>query len=106
MGSSSDTLSPPTPPTQTSTPDISQMLIPPASDPILRFLPSSLLNHGSVQGQSASLPVPSIIFMLLFALLLPICHALITASPAIKCVSQKHSGKNAVRPAALAENSA
>ncbi|KAG2031519.1 hypothetical protein BDR03DRAFT_838307, partial [Suillus americanus] len=28
------------------TPDASQMLIPPASDPILRFLPSSLLKHG------------------------------------------------------------
>ncbi|KAG1847551.1 hypothetical protein DFJ58DRAFT_730159 [Suillus subalutaceus] len=63
----SHTLSPPTPPTQTSTPDTSQMLIPPASDPILRFLPSSLLNHGSVQGQSVSLPVPSFIFMLLLA---------------------------------------
>ncbi|KAG2742609.1 hypothetical protein P692DRAFT_20839381 [Suillus brevipes Sb2] len=30
-------------------------------------------------------------------------HALITASPAVKCISKKRSGKNFVRPAALTE---
>ncbi|KAG1753181.1 ribosomal protein S7 domain-containing protein [Suillus lakei] len=31
-------------------------------------------------------------------------HVLITASLAVKCISQKRSGKNVVRPAALTEN--
>ncbi|KAG2737906.1 hypothetical protein P692DRAFT_20842235 [Suillus brevipes Sb2] len=35
--------------------------------------------------------------------LLILRHALITASPAVKCISQKRSGKNVVRPAALSE---
>ncbi|KAG1870684.1 hypothetical protein DFJ58DRAFT_764117 [Suillus subalutaceus] len=41
----SDILPPPTPPIQNSTPDASQMLIPPASDPLLYFLGSFLLNQ-------------------------------------------------------------
>ncbi|KAG1803409.1 uncharacterized protein BJ212DRAFT_1396010 [Suillus subaureus] len=39
-------LSPSMPPSQISTPDASQMLLPPASDTILHFLPSFLFNHG------------------------------------------------------------
>ncbi|KAG1887163.1 hypothetical protein F4604DRAFT_1720624, partial [Suillus subluteus] len=41
----SDILLPPTPQIQNSTPDASQMLIPPASDPLLYFLGSFLLNQ-------------------------------------------------------------
>ncbi|KIK43012.1 hypothetical protein CY34DRAFT_82530, partial [Suillus luteus UH-Slu-Lm8-n1] len=32
-----------------------------------------------------------------------LCHALITASPAVKCISQKRLGKNVIRPAVLTE---
>ncbi|KAG1902884.1 ribosomal protein S7 domain-containing protein [Suillus fuscotomentosus] len=101
----SDILSPPTPPTQNSTPDPSQMLIPPASDPLLHFLASSLLNHGK---RARADRVVSRTLLYIHALTrappLPILrHALITASPAVKCISQKRSGKNVVRPAALTE---
>lgn len=101
----SDILSPPTPPIQNSTPDASQMLIPPVSDPLLHFLASSLLNHGK-RARAERIVSRTLLYIhaLTRAPPLPILrHALITASPAVKCVSQKRSGKNVVRPAALTE---
>ncbi|KAG1753176.1 ribosomal protein S7 domain-containing protein [Suillus lakei] len=101
----SDILSPPTPQTPTPTPDPSQMLIPPASDPLLHFLASSLLNHGK-RARAERIVSRTLLYIhaLTRAPPLPILrHALITASPAVKCISQKRSGKNVVRPAALTE---
>jgi small subunit ribosomal protein S7 len=101
----SDILSPPTPKIQDSTPDISQMLIPPVSDPLLHFLASSLLSHGK-RARAERIVSRTLLYIhaLTRAPPLPILrHALITASPAVKCISQKRSGKNVVRPAALTE---
>ncbi|KAG1780429.1 ribosomal protein S7 domain-containing protein [Suillus placidus] len=81
------------------------MLIPPASDPLLHFLASSLLNHGK-RARAERIVSRTLLYIhaLTRAPPLPILrHALITASPAVKCISQKRSGKNVVRPAALTE---
>lgn len=106
----SDILSDPTPPPSTSTsttsiPDASQMLIPPASDPLLHFLASSLLHHGK-RAKAERIVSRTLLYIhaLTRAPPLPILrHALITASPAVKCVTYKRGGKNVVRPAALTE---
>ncbi|KAG2160132.1 ribosomal protein S7 domain-containing protein [Suillus bovinus] len=94
----SNILSPPTPPTQ-------KMLIPPVSDPLLHFLASILLNHGK-RARAERIVSRTLLYIhaLTRAPPLPILrHALITASPAVKCISQKRSGKSVVRPAALTE---
>ncbi|KIK42828.1 hypothetical protein CY34DRAFT_750783 [Suillus luteus UH-Slu-Lm8-n1] len=52
----------------------------------------SLLYSRSYLRAAATYPPPPILH-----------HALITAFPAVKCISQKRSGKNVVRPVALTE---
>ncbi|KAG1858946.1 hypothetical protein DFJ58DRAFT_290720 [Suillus subalutaceus] len=103
MGSStldSNTSSPLSPPGYAS-----QMLILPVSDPLLYFLASSLLNHGK-RTRTERIVSRTLLYIhvLTCAPSRPIlCHALTTASPAVKCLSQKRSGKNVVRLATLTE---
>ncbi|KAG1863725.1 hypothetical protein F4604DRAFT_1039454 [Suillus subluteus] len=106
MGSSStldsNTSSPLSPPGYAS-----QMLIPPVSDPLLYFLASSLLNinYGKhTRTERIGSRTLLYIHVLTCAPPLPIlCHALTAAPPSVKCLSQKHSGKNVVRLATLTE---
>ena len=106
----SDILSDPTPLPSTSVattlpPDPSQMLIPPVSDPLLHFLASSLQHHGK-RAKAERIVSRTLLYIhaLTRAPPLPILrHALITASPAVKCITHKRAGKNVVRPAALTE---
>ncbi|OAX39135.1 ribosomal protein S7 [Rhizopogon vinicolor AM-OR11-026] len=81
------------------------MLIPPASDPLLHFLASSLQRHGQ-RAKAERIVSRTLLYIhaLTRAPPLPILrHALITASPAVKCITYKRAGKNVVRPAALTE---
>ncbi|KAG1847553.1 hypothetical protein DFJ58DRAFT_797767 [Suillus subalutaceus] len=88
-----------------SPPYASQMLVLPVSDPLLYFLASSLLNYGKrTRTERIGSRTLLYIHVLTCAPPLPIlCHALTTASPAVKCLSQKHSGENVVRLATLTE---
>ncbi|KAJ8583217.1 ribosomal protein S7 [Rhizopogon salebrosus TDB-379] len=81
------------------------MHIPPASDPLLHFLASSLQHHGK-RAKAERIVSRTLLYIhaLTRAPPLPILrHAFITASPAVKCITHKRAGKNVVRPAALTE---
>ncbi|KAG1822517.1 ribosomal protein S7 domain-containing protein, partial [Suillus subaureus] len=73
--------------------------------PFSSFLASSLLNHGK-RARAVRIVSRTLLYTHALARVppLPILrHALNTASPAVKCISQKRSGRDVVRPAAFTE---
>ncbi|KAH7914255.1 ribosomal protein S7 domain-containing protein [Hygrophoropsis aurantiaca] len=81
------------------------MLIPPASDPLLDYLTSALQHHGHRAKASRTVSRTLLhIHALTRAPPLPIVReAILAAAPAVRCMSQKSGSKNIPKPIALSE---
>ena len=79
--------------------------IPPAEDPLLHYLTSSIMRHG---GRSKAARITSRTLLHLHSFTrsepLPLLReAILAASPAVKCLTHRHGAKNVHKPVALGE---
>lgn len=81
------------------------MNIPPAEDPILAFLTNCIMKHGDKKkAQAITAKTLMYIHTLTRAPPLPILrHAILTAAPAVRCITSRHAGRSVVYPVPLSE---
>ena len=79
--------------------------IPPAEDPLLHYLTSSIMKHGR-RARAARVTSRTLLHLHSFTRSEPLPllrEAILAASPAVKCLSHRHGGKNILKPIALGE---
>ncbi|KAI0938500.1 hypothetical protein AcV5_000171 [Taiwanofungus camphoratus] len=108
LGESSipSSLASPTPaPLRTSSNVAPTINIPPAEDPLLHYITSCIQQHGHRQ-KAARITARTLLYIhtLTRAPPMPILRkAVFAASPAVRCISNKHAGKTIVVPVPLSE---
>ena len=90
----------------TSKPNLPVMLnIPPAEDPLLHYLTSSIMKHGR-RSKASRTTSRTLLHLHSFTRTEPLPllrEAIFAASPAVKCLSHRHGSKNVMKPVALGE---
>ena len=79
--------------------------IPPAEDPLLHYLTSSIMKHGR-RSKAARITSRTLLHLHSFTRSEPLPllrEAILAASPAVKCLSHRHGAKNVHKPVALGE---
>ena len=79
--------------------------IPPAEDPLLHYLTSSIMKHGR-RSKAARITSRTLLHLHSFTRSEPLPllrEAILTASPAVKCLIHRHGAKNVHKPIALGE---
>lgn len=79
--------------------------IPPAEDPLLHYLTSSIMKHGR-RSKAARITSRTLLHIHSFTRNEPLPllrEAILAASPAVKCLSHRHGAKNVHKPVALGE---
>lgn len=79
--------------------------IPPAEDPLLHYLTSSIMKHGR-RSKAARITSRTLLHLHSFARSEPLPllrEAIFAASPAVKCLSHRYGSKNVFKPVALSE---
>ena len=79
--------------------------IPPAEDPLLHYLTSSIMKHGR-RSKAARVTSRTLLHLHSFTRSEPLPllrEAILAASPAVKCLSHRHGSKNVHKPVALGE---
>ena len=79
--------------------------IPPAEDPLLHYLTSCIMKHGR-RSKAARVTSRTLLHLHSFTRNEPLPllrEAILTASPAVKCLSHRHASKNVQKPIALGE---
>lgn len=79
--------------------------IPPAEDPLLHYLTSSIMKHGR-RAKAARVTSRALLHLHSFTRSEPLPlfrEAILAASPAVKCLSHRHGSKNVFKPVALGE---
>ena len=92
-------------PSVTSTSQPKSLNIPPAEDPLLHYLTSSIMKHGR-RSKAARITSRTLLHLHSFTRSEPLPllrEAILVASPAVKCLSHRHGAKNVYKPVALGE---
>jgi len=79
--------------------------IPPAEDPLLHYLTSSIMKHGR-RSKAARTTSRTLLHLHSFTRSEPLPllrEAILAASPAVKCLTHRHGAKNVHKPVALGE---
>jgi len=79
--------------------------IPPAEDPLLHYLTSSIMKHGR-RSKAARITSRTLLHLHSFTRSEPLPllrEAILSASPAVKCLAHRHGSKNVHKPVALGE---
>ncbi|KAF9653719.1 ribosomal protein S7 [Thelephora ganbajun] len=79
--------------------------IPPAEDPLLHYLTSSIMKHGR-RAKAARITSRTLLHLHSFTRGEPLPllrEAILAASPAVKCLTHRHGAKNVHKPVALGE---
>jgi len=79
--------------------------IPPAEDPLLHYLTSNIMKHGR-RSKAARVTSRTLLHLHSFTRSEPLPllrEAILSASPAVKCLSHRHGSKNVHKPVALGE---
>ena len=79
--------------------------IPPAEDPLLHYLTSSIMKHGR-RSKAARITSRTLLHLHSFTRSEPLPllrEAILAASPAVKCLTHRHGAKNVHKPVALGE---
>ena len=79
--------------------------IPPAEDPLLHYLTSSIMKHGR-RSKAARVTSRALLHLHSFTRSEPmplLREAILAASPAVKCLTHRHGAKNVHKPVALGE---
>jgi len=79
--------------------------IPPAEDPLLHYLTSSIMKHGR-RSKAARVTSRTLLHLHSFTRNEPLPllrEAILAASPAVKCLTHRHGAKNVHKPIALGE---
>ena len=79
--------------------------IPPAEDPLLHYLTSSIMKHGR-RSKAARVTSRTLLHLHSFTRSEPLPllrEAILAASPAVKCLTHRHGAKNVHKPIALGE---